>query len=271
MNYIVVDVERNSFKYETVKPSEIIEIGAVKILEDGTIADKFSALIKPSCPLSKFTTKLTHITDDDVRNAPVFKEVYPKFVEFLGEDYVFVSWGKEDYRFFEADCSRSGLQMFTPASHLDIQEVYMFGILNTFTTPSLAASLEALNIPVNEHSHRALSDAESTSHILLELKRRIDIHSVEKPKRYAEKQFFTDGRINSAGKRKYSKLIQSVLKKTQNEQITWLEFSSHPKWREYVEDFQVSPALESFYEGQFDQFKGHILTNSKPKETAKPI
>lgn len=266
MNYIIVDVERNSFNYETDKPSEIIEIGAVKLNQDGELIDRFSSLIKPSCALSRFTIKLTHINEEMIKNAPTFKECYRNFVTFLGEEYTFVSWGKEDYRFFEVDCIRNDTDIFIPASFMDIQEVFMYGVLKTFNTPSLSSALAALEIEENANSHRALSDAESTSKIFNALNNMFDIHSVQKPKRDAKVIYFIDGKINRPGKKRYSKLIYSVIKKTGNMHLTWSEFRSHPKWVEFKDDFLIDSVLEKYYEKQFDKYKTSIINSIIQKQ-----
>ncbi|WP_158553573.1 exonuclease domain-containing protein [Peribacillus saganii] len=268
MHYIIVDVERNSFNYATDKPSEIIEIGAVKINADGKIIDTFSTLVKPSCPLSKFTIKLTQITEDMMSQAPAFDEAYEKFVQFLGDRYVFVSWGKEDYRFFKSDCQQYGWDLFQPDRLLDIQEVFMYGVLKVFSTPSLSSALQHLNIEENENSHRALSDAVSTAKIFSKLNRILDIHSIEKPKRFAQELYFLNGKINNSGKKKYSKLIKTVIKKTGNQQLSWPEFKLHPKWIEYKSDFSVDNVLEKFYEKQFPKYKTSVINGILQQKNA---
>ncbi|RFU64984.1 exonuclease domain-containing protein [Peribacillus glennii] len=271
MSYIIVDVERNSFNYTTDKPSEIIEIGAVKLDESGTILETFSTLVKPSCSLSNFTAKLTHITEDMVKDAPRFKEAYRHFVHFLGEHYVFVSWGKEDYRFFQADCSRFGLGLFRPSALLDIQEVYMYGVLETFSTPSLSSALAHLDIQDNENSHRALSDAQGTAKIFTVLQNKFDIHAVQKPKRLASELHFTNGKMNSSGKKKFARLIRATMKKTNEINLTWKDFSSHTKWLEYKDDFQIGSVLEKYYEKQFEKTKTNIIHSLIHKEKVESV
>lgn len=65
------------------KESEIIEIGAVKVV-NGQIVDKFDMLANPERKIVPRIAKLTHITDDMVRNEPSISEVIKKFKEFIG-------------------------------------------------------------------------------------------------------------------------------------------------------------------------------------------
>lgn len=76
--YVVFDIETTSLDKKT---GEIIEIAALKI-QDGKVIDKFETFIKPNSTISQFTTELTNITNDMVKNAPKFEEIGNKFVDF---------------------------------------------------------------------------------------------------------------------------------------------------------------------------------------------
>lgn len=62
-HFIVFDIERNFRPYKSEDPSEIVDIGAVKI-EASTmkVIGEFSELVKPGARLTRHTTKLTGIT-----------------------------------------------------------------------------------------------------------------------------------------------------------------------------------------------------------------
>lgn len=61
--YIVFDIERNFRPYQSDAPTEIVDMGAIKI-EASTMnpIEIFSSLVKPTASLSRHTTKLTGIT-----------------------------------------------------------------------------------------------------------------------------------------------------------------------------------------------------------------
>lgn len=61
----------------------IIEIGAVKIDEDG-YEHIFQTFINPGIPISEHITKITGITQDMVAEAPPLKNMLSKFIEFIG-------------------------------------------------------------------------------------------------------------------------------------------------------------------------------------------
>lgn len=60
---------------------KMVEIGAVK-LKNGAIVQKFRTLVNPKMPIPKESTKVHHITDQDVANAPTAEQVLPDFYKF---------------------------------------------------------------------------------------------------------------------------------------------------------------------------------------------
>ena len=78
MNYIVMDMEWNqpwpgSYAARKVLPveihGEIIQIGAVRMLEDGSVADEFQVLVRPKYykKLNSRVAKLTGLSDAILR------------------------------------------------------------------------------------------------------------------------------------------------------------------------------------------------------------
>lgn len=66
------------------KPSEITEIGAVKVV-NGEIVDRFSMLANPGRKITPAVVKLTHITDEMVKDKPPVSEVVAEFARFAGD------------------------------------------------------------------------------------------------------------------------------------------------------------------------------------------
>ena len=62
--------------------SEIIELGAVK-WQNGKVVDRFSALLKPSCPLTPENIAIHGITNEMVADSPLMDTEIPKFCEFI--------------------------------------------------------------------------------------------------------------------------------------------------------------------------------------------
>lgn len=81
-DYTVFDLETTGIRpnYDV-----IIEISAVKV-RDGRVEDTFSSLINPGRRIPYGATAVNGISDEMVADEPELKFVFPKFIEFIGED-----------------------------------------------------------------------------------------------------------------------------------------------------------------------------------------
>ena len=78
--FVVVDLETTGLDPEN---DEITEIGAIKFV-DGVETESFDQLVNPGRPIPEFITRLTGISDDDVKDKPSIEEVFPQLDMFLG-------------------------------------------------------------------------------------------------------------------------------------------------------------------------------------------
>lgn len=142
----------------------MIEIGAVKLLPDGT-RETFSQLIKPYKfkKLNRHIQALTGITTDELLDAPSFKEVILQFRDWCGTDKVFLTFGEFDRKVLEDELKRNFLKDAFIFPMIDFQQKYM--IANSLKEqPSLGRLMEQLQLTVDTQ-HRALADADSLSRI----------------------------------------------------------------------------------------------------------
>ena len=178
MHYIIMDLEWNqplsyaSSAYKSVGGKlifELIQIGAIKMSETLQIEDSFTQLIHPVhySTLHPRIKRITHITQDEVDNAPVFAECMQRFSQFCGDDYVLVTWGCDDVsvleqnkRFFKCNVALSPVY--------DMQRVYGEMINNTKERQGLSAAMEHFSINPDEEKpfHNALNDAYYTALVL---------------------------------------------------------------------------------------------------------
>ena len=89
MNYIVYDLEATCWQSEYEargKKQEIIEIGALKIDNEGNIDSRFESFVRPVFhpTLTAFCTDLTSITQVDVNQADKFPIVIEDFQDWIG-------------------------------------------------------------------------------------------------------------------------------------------------------------------------------------------
>lgn len=77
-SFVIVDLETTGL---SPKNSEIIEIGAIKVI-DNKVVDTMDVFVRPSRPLSWFTTNLTGITNEMLDEGLSAKEALKVFDEF---------------------------------------------------------------------------------------------------------------------------------------------------------------------------------------------
>ena len=185
MNYIVMDMEWNqpwpgSPSSKKVLPvpirGEIIQIGAVRLTEDGEVADEFQVMIRPKFyrHLNRRVSKLTGIKENRLRDEGVpFPEAMALFQSWCGEDIVFLTWGFDDIGIL-----RENLQLFDMDTAFTDRWYNAQMIFNAQTDGSnsqkaLKTAMETLGIEATRPAHDALGDAYHTALICarLDLKR----------------------------------------------------------------------------------------------------
>ena len=188
--YVVFDIETTGLSKEK---EMITEIGAVKVA-DGKIIDRFSTFVNPQRPISAEITKLTGITDDMVKDAPIIENILPEFLKFC-EDTVLVAHNASfDTGFIRIAAERAGLGELhhTIVDTLELARA----LLPELNKHKLDIVCEHLGVTLNGH-HRAVNDAEATAEVFIKF---LDM--------LAEKKVFTLDEINVLASRtvNYKKL-----------------------------------------------------------------
>lgn len=180
MNYIVLDLEWNQAAYkvdsEEDLPFEIIEIGAVKMDEDGTIQDEFQALIRPQVYpfLVRRTREITGWTDDDLDEKGIyFEEACDKFLKWCGANYTFCLWGTGDLTQFERNMDYYKLRIpwKYPFRYLDVQKLFALQENEGKTKRTLESAVEYFGLPMERPFHHAVDDAFYTAKIFQKIDR----------------------------------------------------------------------------------------------------
>jgi DNA polymerase III epsilon subunit family exonuclease len=161
LDFVVVDVEATGAK---TPPNRLIELGAYRI-RGGRIVDKFVSLVNPEIPIPRFVASLTGISNDMVKNAPVFAELAPKWLDFVSDSVLVAHNAPFDTTFLNHEISRvyPGHRMVNP--HLctvRLSRRAMPDLLNH----RLDTIASHFSIPIISR-HRAGSDALATAHIFI--------------------------------------------------------------------------------------------------------
>ena len=155
--YCVLDLETTGFSATTEK---ITEVGIMKV-KNGEVIDEFSAFVNPEKHIPERVTEVTNITDEMVKDAGTIKEIFPKILEFLGDDKetVIVAHNANfDVGFLKQNAKSLGYDFdYTYLDTLSLAK----DLFPDYKKYKLGKIAENLGIKV-EVAHRALDDVDTT-------------------------------------------------------------------------------------------------------------
>jgi len=161
LDFVVVDVEATGAK---TPPNRLIELGAYRI-RGARVVDKFVTLVNPEIPIPRFVATLTGISNEMVRDAPVFADVVPKWLDFVSEAVLVAHNAPFDTSFLNHEISRvyPGHRMVNP--HLCTVKLSRRAMpdLSNHRLDTIASHF---SIPIASR-HRAGSDALATAEIFI--------------------------------------------------------------------------------------------------------
>ena len=100
--FVVFDLETTGAK---PGPSRITEIGAYRVV-NGRVTESFQTLVNPEMRIPPFIVGLTRITDEMVKDAPLFADVAAGFLEFIGDSILVAHNSAFDMRFLNYEIGR---------------------------------------------------------------------------------------------------------------------------------------------------------------------
>ena len=163
--FVVIDTETTGLD---PRHDRVIDIGAVRLDEDLTVAARFTTLVDPGIPVPLFVTRLTGITDADLDGAPAPAAALAGLQEFAG-DALLVAHNAAFDRDHLRETARRAKVAPLAGDWFDTLEaaLLLYPELDRHALPIL---VEELGLPWP--AHRALPDAEATAEILARLARR---------------------------------------------------------------------------------------------------
>ena len=158
--WIVLDTETTGL---SSLEDRIIEVAAVRY-KNGQPMDQFVSLVNPGVPLDPEITRLTGITDRELKKAPAFAEIAPKVRDFIGELPVVAHNAVFDVDFLITECARAGVK-------IDIKYINTVRMAKWCLPPQpdykLASLIEAFGLLDHAQEHRALSDVEACENLYM--------------------------------------------------------------------------------------------------------
>ncbi|MFU8802979.1 MAG: PolC-type DNA polymerase III [Bradymonadaceae bacterium] len=156
----VIDVETTGLD---PREDRVIEIGIIRF-EAGEVVETYGELINPERPIPADSTKITGITDEDVKDSPVFADIAEAICERLQGVGIVAYNLSFDRSFVRHELERCGLSWPDESPTLD-PLIFARQFFKNHPRKNLGTVAKLLGIPLEE-AHRATHDATGTGHVL---------------------------------------------------------------------------------------------------------
>ncbi len=155
---VVFDLEATGLWIEKDK---IVEIGMIMLKPDGSRQD-YLKRVNPGMPIPPEVTRIINITDDDVKDAPRFKDIAKEVLEFIGDsDLGGFNIERFDLPVLEREFFEAGISFnWRERNIYDAQKIY-----HIHEKRDLTAAYQLYCDKELENAHSALGDAEATVEI----------------------------------------------------------------------------------------------------------
>ena len=165
LTFVCFDLETTGL---SIRYDRITEFGAVKIV-NGFVTDRLDILINPQIPIPKKIEEKTNITNEMVKDKPIFKDVYDEIKDFIG-DSILVSHNIEfDYGMLNEAMERDGFGSLKETA-IDTLALSRY-IFPENQQHNLGALCRRLDVNYDtESAHRADYDAEVLSKCFMALR-----------------------------------------------------------------------------------------------------
>lgn len=166
MREVVLDTETTGF--EPAEGHRIVEIGAVELLNHMPTGRTYHQYINPERSMPKEAFEVHGLSDDFLRDKPVFRAIGSGFLDFISESRLIIHNASFDMKFLNAELDLAGLPTIPYDRALDTL------LIARKKFPGSPASLDALcrRFGVDNSArekHGALLDSEILAEVYLEL------------------------------------------------------------------------------------------------------
>jgi len=146
------------------RPTEI----AVALVRDGRIVDRFQSLMNPGRWIPFEVTALTGITNDMVADAAPVAKVMREAARFVGRIPIVAHNAAFDSRFWKAELDHLSMPTGLPFACTMLLSRRLYP---RFPNHRLGTLVDMLELPRAGRAHRAMADAEMTSHLWCRIQR----------------------------------------------------------------------------------------------------
>lgn len=156
----IIDIESTGL---TIGKDRIVQLAIIKITPD-LMKQKKSWLINPEIPISEEAFNIHKIKDEDVKDAPKFRDIAHQIASFIGNsDLAGYNSNRYDIPMLMEEFYKAGVEFSLENRYLiDVQHIF-----NLMEPRNLAAAYAFYCGKKLENAHNAESDVEATYEIFL--------------------------------------------------------------------------------------------------------
>lgn len=166
--FVVLDFETTGFDVD--KGHRVIELGCEVINSKGTVLNKFTTLIYPgndALPKTEEASFVHKIREEDLEDAPIFKEVADRFLYMFDNAFVVA----QNKRFEEQHLSNEMAYVGVEAEKLPSICTAVWSrqfVADKTPNHKLGTMADYFNIPLGEDAHTTEADVSATSQLLVQ-------------------------------------------------------------------------------------------------------
>jgi DNA polymerase III subunit epsilon len=135
---------------------------AITLVRDGQVIDRFQSLMNAGRRIPSEVTQITGITNAMIAAAPPVAKVMREACQFVGQTPVVAHNASFDKKFWEAELSYLSM---TSASVFACTMLLSRRLYPNALNHRLSTLVQMLGLPQSGRAHRAMVDAEMTSHL----------------------------------------------------------------------------------------------------------
>jgi DNA polymerase-3 subunit epsilon len=164
---IIFDLETTGIN---LTEDRVVEISLIKVMPDGT-TDTKTRRINPEMHIPEQATAIHHITDDDVKDAPTFKQIAKSLAKlFEGCDIAGFNSNRFDIPMLDQEFQRADVDFdFSKARFVDVQTIF-----HKKEPRNLTAAYRFYCGKDLDNAHSATADTQATYEVLLAQLERYD-------------------------------------------------------------------------------------------------
>ncbi len=163
--YVPFDTETTGL---SVKEDLIVQIGAVRVLNGRIVeGEEIDTYVNPGRPIPPTSTKIHHVTDADVKNAPGIATAGRALHHFCRDAVLVAHNAPFDIGLLRRSEPEVGVEWSHPVVDTVLLSAVVFGTTEDHSLDALCARLSIEIAP--EERHTAIGDARATAEVLVKL------------------------------------------------------------------------------------------------------